>query len=211
MRKIIKLAALPAAIFALVILVATARGAAITGLVSPATSVSGPTSFYFVDVTTGTFQGVSSNIAQDGFGTFSTSAISGSGTFTIFHGGFSSANVSRHGTWHVTSMVGFTSFGGFGPRAEGGQLVVKAVWIFDNGQTITGVTVTVTCLLGAPPAGLHEGTTQVGPGILLSTPVAGVTIFTLPASIVPVDTAATFQAALANSRNSLGACHLGCC
>jgi hypothetical protein len=82
---------------------------------------------------------------------------SGGGTFTTSSGGT--------GTWAADAVQGFVSYGpagpGFPPGSTGGQAKLK-VTLSDG---TTGV-LTITCVLGSPPAGMMEGITLVlGTGV----------------------------------------------
>jgi hypothetical protein len=77
---------------------------------------------------------------------------SGGGTYSLSSGG--------SGTWTVTGMQGFVSYGSAGPDFPpgftGGE--AKLAISLDNGAS--GV-LTIICELGAPPAGKMEGITVV--------------------------------------------------
>ena len=82
---------------------------------------------------------------------------SGSRDYTIAAAG---GNVTSSGTWSVVGMLGFVNYGDGAPQGapgvNGGQL--RLMVSLSNGDT--GV-LTITCLLGSPPAGMHEGLTLV--------------------------------------------------
>ena len=101
-----------------------------------------------------------STISLAGVGTLQAGpggSASGGGTFTTSSGG--------SGTWSADDVQGFVSYGsagpGFPPGFTGGQAKLK-VTLSDGA---TGV-LTITCALGAPPAGKMEGITLVlGTGV----------------------------------------------
>jgi hypothetical protein len=82
---------------------------------------------------------------------------SGGGTFTTNRGG--------SGTWSANDVQGFVSYGPAGPGAPpgstGGQAKLK-VTLSDGTKGV----LTITCVLGSPPAGMMEGITLVlGTGV----------------------------------------------
>ena len=101
-------------------------------------------------------------IAPDG----STITMSGSGVWTAgpgnsaSGGGSYSLSSGGSGTWSVTGVQGFASYGEAIPQglpgAFGGE--VKLNITLDNGSS--GV-LTITCLLGTPPGGKEEGITVI--------------------------------------------------
>ena len=99
-------------------------------------------------------------IAPDG----STITLSGSGTFTAgpgraaTGGGSYSLSSGGSGSWSVTGIEGFVSYGpaDFDPTLYGGE--VKLDITLGNGSS--GV-LTIYCELGAPPAGKMEGISVV--------------------------------------------------
>ena len=100
-------------------------------------------------------------------------AASGGGAYTLSTGG--------SGSWSVTGVQGFVSYGpagpGFPPGLFGGE--AKLDITLSNGAR--GV-LTVTCVLGSPPAGKMEGITVVlGTGGQFTKPVleSGTTVFIL--------------------------------
>lgn len=85
---------------------------------------------------------------------------SGGGTYTL-----TSAGSTTSGTWTADDAQGFVSYGAAGPAFPpgftGGQARLKVT--LDTGAT--GV-LTITCVLGTPPAGKGEGVTLVlGSGV----------------------------------------------
>lgn len=89
-------------------------------------------------------------------------------------------NTVASGEWVATSVVSFVSFGVANPRGEGGQLVLKVTFLFDNGQVLNGINLTMTCRIGLtsppPPA---EGVTLAGP-LTFDKSVTGITTFGEP-------------------------------
>ncbi len=99
---------------------------------------------------------------------------SGGGTYTIKN---ASGSVTSTGSWTVTGMQGFVNYGDGAaqglPGVNGGQLRVMVA--LSNG---TAGVLTVTCELGSPPAGQHEGVTLVlGPGGNYTKSTGGETAF----------------------------------
>ncbi len=92
----------------------------------------------------------------------------------------SPSNTVASGTWVANSVVSFVSFGVANPRGEGGQLVLKVTFQFDNGTVLNGISLTMTCRIGLtsppPPA---EGVTLAGP-LSFDTPITGITTFGEP-------------------------------
>lgn len=95
---------------------------------------------------------------------------SGGGTYSMSSGG--------SGTWRVTEMLGFVSYGsasaqGLPANLFGGQAKLRVV--LSNGAS--GV-LTITCVLGSPPAGKMEGVTLIlGPGGEFTDAAGGNTVF----------------------------------
>ncbi len=115
-----------------------------------------------------------------GSGTFDGESVDATGIWSIGTGlPPSSMNTVASGTWEGTQVVSFVSYGVANPRGEGGQLIFKATFHFDNGETLTGVTLTMTCLIGTPPAGVEEGVTVSGP-LTYDVSLAGITTFGQP-------------------------------
>jgi hypothetical protein len=118
-------------------------------------------------------------IAPDG----STISMSGTGTLTAgpgktaSGGGTYSLSTGGSGAWTVTGVQGFVSYGEAIPQgipgAFGGQTKLKVS--LSNGDS--GV-LTITCLLGVPPAGKMEGITVIlGKGGQFTKPDGGNNIF----------------------------------
>jgi hypothetical protein len=92
-------------------------------------------------------------------------------------GGTYSLSSGESGTWTVTGVQGFVSYGEAIPQdipgAFGGQTKLKVS--LSNGDS--GV-LTITCLLGVPPAGKMEGITVIlGKGGQFTKPDGGDNIF----------------------------------
>ena len=118
-------------------------------------------------------------ISPDG----STITMSGQGTLkagpgkTASGGGIYSLSSGGSGTWTVTGVQGFVSYGEAIPQdipgAFGGLTKLKVS--LSNGDS--GV-LTITCLLGVPPAGKMEGITVIlGKGGQFTKPDGGDNIF----------------------------------
>jgi hypothetical protein len=94
---------------------------------------------------------------------------SGGGTYTIED---ASGNTVASGTWTVSGVLGFVSYGG-ADGAFGGQLQLR-VSLAGAGDGV----LTLTCLVGSPPAGTDEGITLVlGDGWNFTKSVEGQTVF----------------------------------
>src|SRR5438552_2173685 len=101
-------------------------------------------------------------IAPDG----STITMSGSGTFqagpgnTASGGGTYSLSTGGSGTWSVTGIQGFVSYGEAIPQGLPGLFggEVKLNITLDNSDS--GV-LTIYCVLGSPPGGKEEGITVI--------------------------------------------------
>ena len=97
-------------------------------------------------------------IAPDG----STITMSGSGTFqagpenTFSGGGLYSLSTGGSGSWSVTGIQGFVSYGEGPPGLFGGEAKLNIT--LDNGAS--GV-LTIYCKLGSPPGGKEEGITVI--------------------------------------------------
>ena len=98
---------------------------------------------------------------------------SGGGTYTFTRGGRTTS-----GSFTVTGIGGFVSYGsgaaqGLPANLFGGQAKLRVS--LDNGSS--GL-LTVTCVLGSPPAGHTEGITVIlGPGGAFTKKVSGNTVF----------------------------------
>jgi hypothetical protein len=204
------------AVAAVVFFAPAARGALLTPAMSTG-SLPLEKQWRFVVATAGTFQGKSGySILLTGDGVFGgASGLSGGGTFSIYKGppvGVPHPVTIATGTWKATTFVHFQGWGGNNQRAFGGQLTMKTDVQVDDGPHFTGGNVVVTCLIGHPPAGMQEGVTVSGNGVNFNTPIAGVTLFSMPSFQVDNDLAGSPAHLIAMiNRQSLGACNLGCC
>ena len=112
-------------------------------------------------------------VVTTGAGSFSSSAstVVASGAFTQFN---ADGSVAGKGTWVATGFVSFDGFGGPNPGVQGGQLLITVTLFFQGGGQQTGVPMSVTCLVNAPP-GFTEGVTLGD----FTSPVHGRTLFHL--------------------------------
>lgn len=121
-----------------------------------------------------------------------TIAIAGSGTLSVFpksvtgSGTFTHKNAAgdeiAHGTWIATQLIMFVSFGNAVPQGlpetffGGRALIMVNIYVGDT-LVHTGI-LQVTCLLGNPPTGDHEGIRlNVQDAINFNTEVSGDTVF----------------------------------
>lgn len=121
-----------------------------------------------------------STVTITGSGTFSVPAgpVSGSGPFVEKN---SAGQITASGTWTATRLLSFVSYGngtpqGLPPNTFGGEALIQV-------QLSTGPTAVldVTCLLGNPPAGKHEGVRlAVTGGPNFNQQVSGETVFIQP-------------------------------
>jgi len=125
-------------------------------LVSPVAASATTYSFNLVGPNTAENQ-FGRTIRVTGSGTFDTGANSvvASGSFTTFL-----ANGSRFhsGTWQATAFTSFDAFGGPNPGLQGGVLEITVTLFRDDGASITGLPMIVTCVIHSP-GGFEEGTT----------------------------------------------------
>ena len=114
------------------------------------------------------------SISMTGTGSFDTTTgtVVASGLFVQFN---ANGSLAAHGTWSATSFVSFDSFGGPNPGLQGGQLVIIVTLFPKGGPPETGLSMSVTCLVGSPPPGAIEGVTIAD----FTTPVRGHTLFHL--------------------------------
>ena len=113
-------------------------------------------------------------IRTTGSGTFDASSrsIVASGSFT--HSRPDGTIVAR-GTWTATALTSFLGpFGGVNPGLQGGQLFFTATLFPEGGSPTTGVSMSITCLLGSPPLGIGKEGTTVGP---FTDKTGGTTVF----------------------------------
>ena len=71
----------------------------------------------------------------------------------------SNGEVIHKGTWSATAFTSFCPRGGPNPGIQGGVLVIKITLFPDEGNPITGVTMTVNCLVGSGCNAADEGVT----------------------------------------------------
>lgn len=99
-------------------------------------------------------------IRVTGSGAFSTGgSVVAKGTFTHIK---ADGSVFARGTWQATSFTSFTPYGGPSNGLQGGELDITVTLFPVGGAPHTGIPMTVTCLVGTPPAGAEEGTTVDG-------------------------------------------------
>jgi hypothetical protein len=100
-------------------------------------------------------------IALTGAGSFDPSArtVVASGVFAIFS---SSGSRLSSGTWKATDFGTFCPRGGPNHGTQGGVLVITVTFFPHGGQPITGVTITVNCLVGTGCSPGAEGVTVTG-------------------------------------------------
>jgi len=100
-------------------------------------------------------------IRTTGSGSFDATAntIVASGSFTHTTVG---GSVVARGTWAATAFTSFVGFGGPNPGTQGGVLEFTATLSPQGGSPLSGVPVSVTCRVFAPPGTGKEATT-VGP------------------------------------------------
>lgn len=70
-----------------------------------------------------------------------------SGSFTH---SMASGTVVAKGTWQATAFVSFTAFGGPNPGLQGGTLAITVTFFPEGGAPVTGLPMTVTCLINKP-------------------------------------------------------------
>ncbi len=119
----------------------------------------------------------------NGTGTLSTSpkSVTGGGTFTHKH---ADGTLIASGTWMATDLVMFVSYGNGVPQGLpdtffGGRAIIK-VTIFVGSTAVHTALLQITCLLGNPPSGAHEGLRlNVQDAINFNKSVSGDTVFIL--------------------------------
>ena len=145
-------------------------------VLSPLNAAAGTTSFSFqltgpntAVASSGPFSG--DTIRMTGSGSFDTGAatVDAEGSFKIIQ---SNGTVVESGTWQATAFTSFTGFGGKNPGFQGGVLAITVTLIPVHGTPLSGQSMTVTCVVNAPP-GFEEGTT-VGD---FTTKTGGTTLF----------------------------------
>jgi hypothetical protein len=119
-------------------------------------------------------------INVSGAGSFDPTAetIVASGTFEITNN--SNGAVSSAGTWKATAFNSFCSRGGTISGEQGGVLVITVTLFPKGGEPITGVTLTVMCLIGTGcPSAVAEGVTVTGSVGDFTNVLRGATLFHL--------------------------------
>jgi hypothetical protein len=116
--------------------------------------------------------------ALTGAGSFDPSAttVVASGTFAILS---SSGSPLSFGTWKATGLDSFCPRGGPNPGVQGGVLVITVTLFPHGGEPITGVTITVNCLVGTGCNPGAEGATITGSVGNFTDVVHGRTLFHL--------------------------------
>jgi len=120
-------------------------------------------------------------IQLTGAGSFDPTAqtVVASGAFVITNN--SNGAVLRRGTWKATAFNSFCPRGGPNAGTQGGVLVITVTLFPNGGGAITGLTMTVNCLVFGPPN--NAGTcSPVGEGVTVAdftTIVTGRTLFHL--------------------------------
>ncbi len=98
-------------------------------------------------------------ISISGQGTLSIhpKSVTGSGTFIHMN---ASGTVLGEGVWIAQKLLSFVSYGtspGFPPTFEGGKALVRIHLAPNTGGAGFDAVLRITCLIGSPPAGAHEG------------------------------------------------------
>lgn len=120
-------------------------------------------------------------IRLTGSGSFDPTAgtVVASGSFTVVNN--STGAVVSKGTWNATAFNSFCTRGGPNPGVQGGVLVLTVTLSPKGDSPLTGMTMTVNCLVFAPPN--NAGTcSPVGEGVTVAdftTIVSGHTLFHL--------------------------------
>jgi hypothetical protein len=130
-------------------------------LASPAVASSPTYSFDLTGPQTNKDPGTNNTLALTGAGSFdpSTGTVVASGAFAIFS---SSGSPLSSGTWKATGFDSFCSRGGPNSGTQGGVLVITVTFFPHGGQPITGLTITVNCLVGTGCSAGAEGITVTG-------------------------------------------------
>ena len=98
-------------------------------------------------------------IRVTGSGAFGTGSIEGNGSFTHIK---PDGTVFARGSWQATSFSSFTPFGGPSAGVQGGQLRLTVTLLPDGGSPVSGVPMSVTCLVNAPAGFTEDEGTTVG-------------------------------------------------
>jgi hypothetical protein len=104
--------------------------------------------------------GTGDTLRLTGAGTFNPRAgtVSASGSFVHV---LSDGSVFRRGTWAATGFTSFVAFGGSINGLQGGILQLTVTLFQDGGAPVTGLGMTILCMINAPP-GVEEGVTLDG-------------------------------------------------
>ncbi len=143
----------------------------------PAVASSATHSFNLLGPQTAEDPSTTNTIAVTGAGSFDPSAntVVASGTFATFS---ASGSELSAGKWKATQFVSFEPFGGPSPGEQGGVLVITVTLFPTAGSPITNVSLTVTCLINAPPGFTgKEGVTVTGAVGNFTNSVRGATLF----------------------------------
>lgn len=145
----------------------TALAISVSLWAAPAMAGTTTTSVYSFDLVTantaispdgGTMASPGDSISVTGSGTFDAIAktVRAKGTFVHYS---SSGAVVCQGTWKATGFTSFTDFGSNDQGEEGGVLsITVSHYCTTMGMTMTGIPMTVTSTVNAPP-GYVQGTT----------------------------------------------------
>jgi hypothetical protein len=117
-------------------------------------------------------------IGLTGAGSFdqSTRTVVASGAFVILS---SSGSPLSSGTWKATGFDSFCPRGGPSNGAQGGVLVITVTLFPHEGEPVTGVTITVICLIGTGCNPGAEGVTVTGSVGSFADVLHGRTLFNL--------------------------------
>jgi hypothetical protein len=142
---------------------------------------SSPTPTYSFDLNgpqTNKDPGTNNTLELTGAGSFDPSAgtVVASGSFTIFS---SSGSRLSFGTWKATGFDSFCPRGGPSSGVQGGVLVITVTFFPHGGEPITGVQITVNCLVGTGCSPGAEGITVTGSVGNFADVVHGRTLFHL--------------------------------
>jgi len=121
-----------------------------------------PTSFSFNLLGPNTADNASGEtIRTTGSGSFDDAAgtIVASGSFTHTT---AAGSVVAKGTWEATAFTSFEGFGGPNPGFQGGVLEFVATLFPSGGSPVTGVPMSVTCLVNKPAGFAEDEGTTVG-------------------------------------------------
>jgi hypothetical protein len=119
-------------------------------------------------------------IRLTGAGSFDPAAgtVVASGSFTIANN--STGAVVSKGTWKATGFTSFCSRGGPNPGVQGGVLVLTVTLSPKGESPMTGLTMTVNCLVFGPPNNADTCSPVEGEGVTVAdftTIVSGHTLF----------------------------------